>query len=57
MLIREILVLVTQYFEDINCLKIIEYLLRNFDIHLFDASFMIINFMAFHSTSPYTKLL
>jgi len=40
-----------------NCLKVLESLIRNFNIHRYEQEECIINFMAFHSTPTYVRLL
>jgi U3 small nucleolar RNA-associated protein 10 len=44
-------------FLNINTLRILEYLLRNYEIHRFESETIIISFLAYHTTGPYTKLL
>lgn len=40
-----------------NCLKILEYLLRNYQVHVFEADYIVLSFLAYHSTPQYIKLI
>lgn len=55
--VQKIVLLISQDFTNLNALKIIEYLLRNFQIHQFESNLLIYALIHYHSTALYTKLL
>ena len=55
--IKRLLRALSSNFLNINTLRILEFLLRNYDVHRFEGEDLIINFLAYHSTGPYIKLL
>lgn len=55
--VTSLLVLLSQDFSQLSTLKMIEYLLRNFEVHKFEGPKLVSTFMTHHSTAPFTKLL
>lgn len=53
----KLLILLSQHLNSSNALKVIEYLLRNFEVHKFESEELIIFFMHFHATPAFVKLL
>jgi hypothetical protein len=56
-LVKKVLLLISDHLVNENCLKVIEYLLRNYKIHQFESEQCIIYFMQFHSLPSYIRLL
>lgn len=57
LILKDFLCLLSQFFLYEESHKILEYLLRNFQVHNYEAEELIVFFMHFHSTSYYTKLI
>lgn len=55
--LEEVLIALSQHLNNVDALKVLEYLLRNFDVHKFQSDFLLGVFLHFHSTAQYTKLL
>lgn len=55
--IKEFLALLSLYLLDEDAQKIMDFLLRNFNVHHYEAEALIISFMHYHSTPFYTRLL
>lgn len=56
-IIKDFICLLSQYFLYEECHKVLDYLLRNFQVHRYETDDLIICFMHFHSTSYYTRLI
>ena len=55
--LKEVLADLSPYFLNEECQKVIEYLLRNFEIHEFQGSDLVTAFLPFHSTVIFVRLL
>lgn len=55
--VKAILRELSKAFLNVNCLKVLEYLLKNFQVHRHEGDFLVVSFLAFHATSQYAKLL
>ncbi|KAL4455121.1 hypothetical protein ABPG74_006503 [Tetrahymena malaccensis] len=55
--LQEFLCLVSLHFLEEDAHKVFDYLLRNFNIHHYEAEYVIIYFMHYHATPFYTRLL
>jgi hypothetical protein len=55
--LKDLLVVLAANLLNINTLRVLEYLLRNYEIHKYEGEAIIIGFLAYHNTGPYTKLL
>lgn len=55
--LKDVLALLSLYFLEEDAQKVIDYLLRNFYVHHFEAESLVIDFMHYHATPFYTRLL
>ena len=55
--LNSVLLALSQNLNNMDALKILEYLLRNFEVHKYQSDFILVNFMHLHSTAQYSKLL
>lgn len=55
--LKDLLIVLAANLLNINTLRILEFLLRNYEIHKYESEAIIISFVAYHNTGPYTKLL
>lgn len=55
--LKEFLALLSLYLLEEDAQKIMDFLLRNFNVHHYEAESLIIYFMHFHSTPFYTRLI
>lgn len=48
--LKKFLVLLSAYFLNENTLKVLEFLLRNYEVHIYEGNFLVTYFLPYHST-------
>lgn len=48
--LKKFLILLSAYFMNENTLKVLEFLIRNYEIHVYESDFLVIYFLPYHST-------
>ena len=56
-MLKKVMLLIADQMLNENCLKVIEYLLRNYNVHIYEMENLIVYFLPFHATPAYIRLL
>lgn len=55
--VKKLVILLSNYFEDPSCHKVIEFLIRIYDVHIYNKEVLILSFLPFYYNKYYIKLI